>query len=74
MKATPAENDPRILLAYGRPETEHREVDTYSVAEIAGLRAEVGRLRAIIAWAGNEEAVRVAGLVKPSPEEPSHAH
>ena len=38
------------------------------------LEAEVERLRAIIAWAGNEEAVRIAGLPNPSPEEPSHAH
>ena len=38
------------------------------------LLAEVERLRAIIAWAGNEEAVRIAGLPNPSPEEPSHAH
>ena len=44
---TDAENDPRILLTYGRAETEHSEVDTYSVAEIDGLRAEVERLRRV---------------------------
>jgi len=42
--------------------------------KLAAAEAEVERLRAIIAWAGNEEAVRIAGLPNPSPEEPSHAH
>ena len=45
-----------------------------AVEDIGVLLVEVERLRAIIAWAGNEEAVRIAGLPNPSLGEPSHAH
>lgn len=44
-------------------------------ADRNALLSEIDRLRAIIAWAGNEEAVRIAGFAGPEfPGEPSHAH